>query len=133
MRDACSSFGDLQGDNNRNDSQLTSRPESRRRKAIAVRCTWSHTEDWDRRVLLRVRGSEICLFNVLGSRCSILSFLAQYTSNLYGNMSPICIAVLSWLLGIENRETPQYTSHLHCSTPSICTMNMPPILYHQYF
>ena len=45
----------------------------------------------------------------------------QYTSNLYGSTPPICIAVLSWLLSFEERETLQYTSHLYCSTPPICT------------
>ena len=40
----------------------------------------------------------------------------QYTSNLYGSTPPICIAALSWLLGLEERETQQYTSHLYCST-----------------
>ena len=45
----------------------------------------------------------------------------QYTSNLYGSMPPICIAVPSWLLSLEERETQQYTSHLYCSTPPICT------------
>ena len=45
----------------------------------------------------------------------------QYTSNLYGSASPICIAVLSWLLTFEERETLQYASHLYCSTPPICT------------
>ena len=34
---------------------------------------------------------------------------------------PICMAVPSWLLSLEKRETQQYTSHLYCSTPPICT------------
>ena len=34
----------------------------------------------------------------------------QYTSNLYGSMPPICIAVPSWLLSFKQRETQQYTS-----------------------
>ena len=45
----------------------------------------------------------------------------QYTSNLYGNPPPLCIAGPSWLLSLEERETQQYTSHLYCSTPPICT------------
>ena len=53
----------------------------------------------------------------------------QYTSNLYGSTPPICIAVLSWLLSFEERETLQYASHfvlqyashLYGSTPLICT------------
>ena len=53
----------------------------------------------------------------------------QYTSNLYGSTPPICIAVLSWLLSFEERETLQYASpfvlqyasHLYGSTPPICT------------
>ena len=53
--------------------------------------------------------------------------LRQYTSNLYGSTPPICIAILSWLLGFEARETLQYTSHLYCSTPPICTAVRPPI------
>ena len=40
---------------------------------------------------------------------------------------PICIAVLSWLLSFEERETLQYASHLYCSTPPICTRSTPPI------
>ena len=56
----------------------------------------------------------------------------QYTSNLYGNTPPICIAALSWLLSFEERETPQYASHLYCSTPPICTAVRPPFV-RQYF
>ena len=56
----------------------------------------------------------------------------QYTSNLYGSTPPICIAVLSWLLSFEERETLQYTSHLYCSTPPICTAVRPPFV-RQYF
>ena len=37
-------------------------------------------------------------------------------SNLYGSTSPICIAVLSWLLSLEERKP-----HLFCSTPSVYT------------
>ena len=36
----------------------------------------------------------------------------QYTSNLSGSRPPICIAVFSWLLSVEQRETPQCASHL---------------------
>ena len=45
----------------------------------------------------------------------------QCTSNLYGSTPLICIAVPSWLLSLEERETQQCTSHLFCSTPPICT------------
>ena len=51
----------------------------------------------------------------------------QYTSNLYGSTSPICTAMLSWLLSFEERETLQYASHLYGSTPPICTAVRPPI------
>ena len=56
----------------------------------------------------------------------------QYTSHLYGSMPPICIAVLSWLLSFEERETLQYASHLYGSTPPICTAVRPPFV-RQYF
>ena len=56
----------------------------------------------------------------------------QYTSNLYGSTPPICIAVLSWLLSFEERETLQYASHLYCSMPPICTAVRPPFV-RQYF
>ena len=41
----------------------------------------------------------------------------QYTSKLYSSTPPICIAVLSLLLSVEEWETPQYASHLYSSTP----------------
>ena len=53
-----------------------------------------------------------------------LQFVRQYP--------PICIAVLSWLLSFEERETPQYASHLYCGTPPICTAGRPPFV-RQYF
>ena len=56
----------------------------------------------------------------------------QNTSNLYGSTPPICIAVPSWLLILEERETQQYTSHLYCSTPPTCTAVRPPFV-RQYF
>ena len=56
----------------------------------------------------------------------------QYTSNLYGSTPPICIAVLSWLLSFEARESLQCASHLYCSTPPICTAVRPPFV-RQYF
>ena len=34
---------------------------------------------------------------------------------------PICNAVPRWLLSLEERETPQYTSNLYRSAPPICT------------
>ena len=37
----------------------------------------------------------------------------QYISNLYGSTPPICIAVLSWLLSFQERET--------CNTLPVCT------------
>ena len=40
----------------------------------------------------------------------------QYTSHLYGSTPPIRIAVLSWLLSFEERETLQYAPHLYGST-----------------
>ena len=51
---------------------------------------------------------------------------------LNGSTPPICIAVLSWLLSFEERETLQYTSHLYCSMPPICTAVRPPFV-RQYF
>ena len=53
----------------------------------------------------------------------------QYTSNLYGITLPVCIAVPSCLLSLEERETPaiqlpfvlQCASYLYGSTPSIRT------------
>ena len=61
-------------------------------------------------------------------------------SKKYGSTPPICtavrppigIAVLSWLLSFEERETLQYASHLYCSTPPICTAVRPPFV-RQYF
>ena len=35
--------------------------------------------------------------------------------------APICIAVLSWLLSFQERETLQYAFHLCGSAPPICT------------
>ena len=46
---------------------------------------------------------------------------AQYTSNLYSSTIPVCMAVISWLLSLEERETLQYTTNLYCNTPPICT------------
>ena len=48
-----------------------------------------------------------------------LRFVRQY--------APICIAIHSWLPSFEEKETLQYASHLHCSTPPICTAVRPPI------
>ena len=62
----------------------------------------------------------------------VFSPLPKYTSNLYGSTPPICIAVLSWLLSFEERETLQYASHMYCSTPPICTAARPPFV-RQYF
>ena len=47
-----------------------------------------------------------------------LLFVRQYAPPL------ICIAVPSWLLSIEERETQQHTPHLYCSTPPICTATL---------
>ena len=57
----------------------------------------------------------------------------QYTSNLYGSTPPISIAVLSWLLSFEERETPQDASHLYCSTPPICTAVRPPFVRQHFW
>ena len=46
----------------------------------------------------------------------------QYTLSLYGSTPPTCIAVLSWLLSFEERETP----------PPTCTAVRPPFV-RQYF
>ena len=53
---------------------------------------------------------------------------SQYTSNLYCNTPPICIAVLSVPMRSEEKETlsellpfvSRYASHLYCNTPPIC-------------
>ena len=58
----------------------------------------------------------------------LLKKVSQYTSNLYCNTPPICIAVLLVPLLSEEREIPsvrlpfvsQYASHLYCNTPPIC-------------
>ena len=58
----------------------------------------------------------------------LLQKVSQYTSNLYCNTPPICIAVLLVPLRFEGREilsvllpfVSQYTSHLYCNTPPIC-------------
>ena len=44
----------------------------------------------------------------------------QYTSHLYCNTPPICTAVLLVPLRSEEREYCQYSSHLYRSTPPIC-------------
>ena len=46
--------------------------------------------------------------------------VSQYTSHLYCNTPPICIAVLLVPLGSKEREKCQYSSHLYRSTPPIC-------------
>ena len=66
------------------------------------------------------------------SLIQLVEKVRQYPSNLYGSTPPICIAVLSWLLSFEERETLQYASHLYCSTPPICTAVRPPFV-RQYF
>ena len=43
-----------------------------------------------------------------------------YTSKLYGSTLFICIAMPSWLIGLEERETPQCNSQLYCSMPPVC-------------
>ena len=53
-------------------------------------------------------------------------------ANLYGSTPPICIAVPSWLLSLEERETQQYTSHLYCSAPPICTAVRLPFVRHYF-
>ena len=51
----------------------------------------------------------------------------QYNSNLCGSTPPICVAVPSWLLSLEDRGTQHYTSNLYCSTPPICMAVRPHI------
>ena len=36
-------------------------------------------------------------------------------------MPPICIALPSWLLNLEERQIPRYTSQMYCDTPPIST------------
>ena len=43
------------------------------------------------------------------------------TSHLYCSTPPICNTVLSWLVSLEERKTPQYTSNLCCNTPPVYT------------
>ena len=57
----------------------------------------------------------------------LLKKVLQYTSNLYCNTPPICIAILSVPLSSQEREVLQYSSYLHRSTPPICARNTPPI------
>ena len=44
----------------------------------------------------------------------------QYTSNLYCNTPPSCVAVLSLPLSSQEREILQYSSRLYRSAPLIC-------------
>ena len=44
-----------------------------------------------------------------------------------GVRPPFCIAVLSWPLSFEERETPQNASHSYCSTPPHLYGSTPPI------
>ena len=62
----------------------------------------------------------------------LLKKVLQYTSNLYCNTPPLCIAVLSVPLSTQEREILQYSSHLYRSTPPICTaIHLPFVLqYH---
>ena len=58
----------------------------------------------------------------------LLKKVSQYTSHLYRNTPPICIAVLLVRLGSKEREmlsvllpfVSQYASHLYCNTSPIC-------------
>ena len=62
----------------------------------------------------------------------LLKKVSQYTSNLYCNTPPICIAVLLVPLCSEEREICQYSSHLYRSTPPICiAIRLPSVS--QYF
>ena len=65
------------------------------------------------------------------SACATRKVL-QYTYNLHGSTPPSCIAVPSWLLSLEERETQEYTSRLYCSMPPICTAVRLPFVW-QYF
>ena len=53
--------------------------------------------------------------------------LPQYASNLYPSTPPICNAVPSWLLSLEEREAPQYTSYC------VLRLQYASHLYRQYF
>ena len=56
----------------------------------------------------------------------LLKKVLQYTSSLYCNTPPICIAVLSVQLSSQEREILQYSPHLYCSTPPICILRCHP-------
>ena len=62
----------------------------------------------------------------------LLKKVSQYTSHLYCNTPPICTAVLLVPLGSEEREYCQYSSHLYRSTPPICIAVRLPFVS-QYF
>ena len=62
----------------------------------------------------------------------LLKKVSQYTSHLYCNTPPICIAVLLVPLGSKEREKCQYSSHLYRSTPPICIAIRLPFVS-QYF
>ena len=62
----------------------------------------------------------------------VLKKVLQYTTYLYCNAPPICIAVLSVPLSSQKREILQRSSHLYRSTPPICiAIRLPFVL--QYF
>ena len=62
----------------------------------------------------------------------LLEKVSQYTSNLYCNMPPMCIVVLSVLYALRKGNYYQYSSHLYRSTPPICIAIRLPFVS-QYF
>ena len=95
-------------------------------KLLELVCCTSQT-------LPRTRGALSPLGNVsetptpttcLKSTAVHLQFVRQYAPHLYRRAFQAS--------GLEERETPQYASHLYCSTPPICTAVRPPFV-RQYF
>ena len=62
----------------------------------------------------------------------LLKKVSQYTSHLYCNTPPICTSALLVPLCSEEREYCQYSSHLYRSTPPICIAIRLPFVS-QYF
>ena len=93
---------------------------------------WRPLIRWVSRADLRIDSRELWAMFRKPQPLQLVQKVRQYTSNLYGSTLPICIAVLSWLLSFEERETLQYASHLYGSTPPICTAVRPPFV-RQYF
>ena len=68
--------------------------------------------------------------------CLFVFFVSVFVVCCFRRVSetptPICIAVSSWVLTLEERKTQQYTSHFYCNTPPICTAVHLPFV-RQYF